>query len=78
MMLTSPIHLQNELEQQVRVRTGRRVQNLTIELNPDRVVLRGRSSSYYVKQLAQQGIREILPLVSLENAIIVEGPYRTA
>jgi hypothetical protein len=70
--------LQSELERQVHDRTGRRVQDLTIELNPDRIILRGRSPSYYIKQLAQHGIREILPLVSLENAIVVENPLKTA
>jgi hypothetical protein len=65
--------LQDELESQVRSRTGRRVRNLAIELRPERVVLRGSASSYHVKQLAQQGVRDILPHVSLENAITVVG-----
>ena len=65
--------LQDELESQVRSRTGRRVRNLAIELRPERVVLRGSTSSYHVKQLAQQGVRDILPHVSLENAITVVG-----
>ncbi|HEV3084563.1 MAG TPA: hypothetical protein VGY66_32670 [Gemmataceae bacterium] len=65
--------LQDELESQVRSRTGRRVRNLAIELCPERVVLRGSASSYHVKQLAQQGVRDILPHVSLENAITVVG-----
>jgi hypothetical protein len=65
--------LQDELESQVRSRTGRRVQNLAIELRPERVVLRGSASSYHVKQLAQQGVRDILPHVGLENAITVVG-----
>ena len=63
--------LQDELESQVHWRTGRRVRDLAIELRPERVVLRGLASSYHVKQLAQQGVRDILPHVSLENAITV-------
>ncbi len=63
--------LQDELESQVQSRTGRRVRDLAIELRPERVVLRGLASSYHVKQLAQQGVRDILPHVSLENAITV-------
>jgi hypothetical protein len=71
--------LHHELEHQVRARTGRRVFNLAIELSAERVVLRGRSHSYYVKQLAQHGVRDILPYVSLENAIVVDdGPRRGA
>lgn len=60
-----------ELEMHVRARTGRRVRNLDIELFPECVILRGRAHSYYVKQLAQQGVREVLPNVRLENAIEV-------
>lgn len=66
-----PHPLQNELESRVNTRTGRRVRNLAVEMRPERVVLRGFASSYYVKQLAQQGIRDVLPHVRLENAITV-------
>ncbi|WP_162672879.1 phospholipid-binding protein [Gemmata massiliana] len=50
------------------------MQNLEVEIatGGDRVVLRGRTSSYHVKQLAQQGAREALPHARLENAIVVE------
>jgi hypothetical protein len=64
--------LQQELERRVRARTGRRVLNLTVELQADRVVLRGRASSYHIKQLAQHGVLELLPDVPLDNAIAVE------
>ena len=65
--------LQQELEDQVQTRTGRRVRNLAIELRPERVVLHGYTSTYYIKQLAQHGIRDVLPHVYLENAILVDG-----
>jgi hypothetical protein len=77
-MMQSAAELQHELEYQVQSRTGRRVRNLAIELRAERVVLHGRASTYYVKQLAQQGIRELLPHVSLENAITVESPATMA
>ena len=64
--------LRSELERVVQVRTGRRVRHLAIEVLPERVVLRGRTSSYYVKQLAQHGVRDLLPNVALENVIAVE------
>ena len=64
--------LHTELERHVHRRTGRRVRDLSIELSPGHVVLRGRADSYYVKQLAQHGIRDLLPQVSLENAIVVD------
>jgi hypothetical protein len=70
-MIQNSHPLQNELESQVLNRTGRRVRDLAIELRPERVVLRGSASSYYVKQLAQQGVRDVLPHVRLENAITV-------
>jgi hypothetical protein len=60
--------------QRVAERTGRRVQNLVVEVagGGDTVVLRGRTNSFHVKQLAQQGVREALPDAQLENAIEVE------
>jgi len=67
--------LQHELEHRISLRTGRRVRNLTVELRPERVVLRGLATNYYVKQLAQHGVRELLPDVNLENIIIVDGPH---
>lgn len=66
-------NLKVELEQQVRERTGRRIRDLLIELSAERVVLRGRTTTYYLKQLAQQSIRDRLPHASLENAIVVES-----
>jgi hypothetical protein len=70
-MVTTSLQLQQELETHVNARTGRRVRDLAVELMPERVVLRGLAGTYYVKQLAQQGIREVLPDVRLENAIVV-------
>ena len=64
-------HLEHELEHRVQARTGRRIRDLAIELQPERVVLRGFASTYYLKQLAQQGIRDLLPSIYLENDITV-------
>ncbi len=65
--------LQQELEHNIHEKTGRRVRNLAIELEPERVILRGRAATYYVKQLAQHGVRDLLPHVYLENAITVDA-----
>ncbi len=62
-----------DLFEHVRRRTGRRVRDLAVEVRPEGVVLTGRASSYHVKQLAQQGVRDLLPDVELRNAIVVEG-----
>ena len=72
MVLSSLPHLQQELERQVSLRTGRRVRNLSVELEPERIVLRGQTVSYHVKQLAQHGILEVIPDARLENGITVE------
>ncbi len=69
--------LRQELERHVRTRTGRRVRDLTVELQQGRVVLRGQTATYHVKQLAQQGVRDLLPEVHLENAIVVDDRKRT-
>jgi hypothetical protein len=68
------LNLQEELERQVTERTGRRVRNLAVELEPERIVLRGQTSTYHVKQLAQHGIRDLVPNIRLENVIIVTSP----
>jgi len=64
--------LRSELENQVHIRTGRRIRNFCIDMFPGRVVLRGATATFHVKQLAQQGVRELLPNVNLENAITVD------
>jgi len=63
--------MRKELENRVLARTGRQVRNLDIELLPEGVILHGEVMSYYVKQLAQQGVREFLPHIRLDNAIQV-------
>jgi hypothetical protein len=77
-MVQNSSRLQDELESRVQARTGRRIRNLAIELRPERVVLRGRTSTYYAKQLAQHGIRDLLPHICLENAITVDGAASVA
>jgi hypothetical protein len=65
--------LEHELERRVQDRTGHRIRNLRIELRPERVILRGHTSAYYFKQLAQHSVRDLMPRVGLENAIVVEN-----
>jgi hypothetical protein len=71
--MTASSKLVTELEQHVRVRTGRRIRDLMVELSAERVILRGRTNTYYLKQLAQHCIRDLLPQAHLENAIVVES-----
>jgi hypothetical protein len=78
-MMSEPVYRldaskQQELERRVHLRTSRRVRNLMVELEPQRVILRGSADSYYIKQLAQQGVLDVLPDVCLHNAIAVDQP----
>jgi hypothetical protein len=68
------MHMIEIVTQRIAERTGRRVRNLEVEIcsRGENVVLRGRTNSFHVKQLAQQGAREALPNARLENAIVVE------
>lgn len=63
--------LSDRIISHVHARTGGRLKNFLVELSPDRVVLQGNANSFYVKQLAQQGVRELLPQLPLQNAIDV-------
>jgi hypothetical protein len=73
MSITAP-NLSELLLQRVSKWTGRRVQNLAIEVGGGRVLLRGRAKSFYIKQLAQRGVQDILPNAKLINAIDVDWP----
>ncbi len=71
-MMTATIPLPEELKEQIHCRTNRGVRNLAIEFRPGRVVLRGQTTSFYVKQLAQEELIGTLPSdFRLENAIAV-------
>ena len=72
-MIAQVSQLQFDLERQIQVRTGRCIRDLAIELTPGRVTLRGHTTTYYLKQLAQTGVRELMPLVRLENDIVVDS-----
>jgi hypothetical protein len=63
--------LRKELETRVQARTGSQLRNLGIELSPEGIRLFGQSTTYYVKQLAQHCVREIMPEVRLVNDINV-------
>jgi hypothetical protein len=70
-MVLDFVRLRKELESRVRARTGTRLRDLAIDLSPQGVTLRGLAGTYHVKQLAQTGVREVLPDVNLQNAIVV-------
>jgi hypothetical protein len=67
-----PKERSEKLERHILDRTGRRVHGLHVEVRDEQVVLRGRTSSYYVKQLAQHCVWDVLPGARLQNVIVVE------
>jgi hypothetical protein len=71
-MSTTPPTLSELVLQRVATLTGRRVRDLAVEVATDRITLRGRAGSFHVKQLAQHGVREVVPTLRLENAIVVD------
>ncbi|MES2792919.1 MAG: BON domain-containing protein [Planctomycetota bacterium] len=62
----------DELAASVNLKTFRQVRDLHVVLESGRVTLRGRSESYYVKQLATHAVQELLPGAAIDNAISVQ------
>lgn len=60
-MSTKPQSLVEIVEQSIVDRTRRRVKNLSVELADGTVVIRGKTDSFHIKQLALHGAREVLP-----------------
>ena len=68
---TQPQQLVRSIEQRIMTRTHGRIRGLEVEIADESVVLRGRTSTYYAKQLAQHGALEILADQPILNAIQV-------
>ncbi len=64
--------LQQQLETRIHLRTGKRVRNLEIQCTAEEVILLGAASTYHIKQLAQHGVRDVMPTVRLHNRITVQ------
>ena len=47
------------IEQAVQRETGRGVEDLTVEVSPQGILLRGRCTTYYTKQLAQHAAMRV-------------------
>ncbi|MDB5339620.1 MAG: hypothetical protein JWN70_5239 [Planctomycetaceae bacterium] len=61
----------SELTRRIDSKTFRQVHNLHVVHEAGRVVLRGRSESYYVKQLATHAVLDFMPDAAVENSIDV-------
>lgn len=70
-MSQMPKTLHEMLTERVVHLTGRRVRDLTVAIKDEEVILSGTTESFHVKQLAIQGVREVLPKAPLRNAIVV-------
>jgi len=57
---TECLDLERSIEQQIARSTMGRLRRLSVEVTPERVVVHGFTSSYYVKQLALHGVQEVL------------------
>jgi hypothetical protein len=71
-MSNLPKRLDELVAERVLARTGRRVLDLSVEVTDETVTLRGRARSFHVKQLALNGVRDVLPNAALRNDIRVE------
>ena len=60
-----------ELTHRIDTKTFRQVRNLSVVQDAGRIVLSGRSESYYVKQLATHAVLDLMPGVDIENSIDV-------
>jgi hypothetical protein len=54
-------YLASDLTWRVHLRTGWRIRNLAIDVQPERVVLRGQATTGFTRQLLQQAARDLLP-----------------
>ena len=71
-IIEQPAVLHEEhLEMLVQRRIGSRVRDLRLEIRPGGVVLRGRTTTYHAKQLAQHAAMELGGLPVLANEIEV-------
>jgi hypothetical protein len=67
-------HIPEERVEEVRGRLRGRVRNLRVLLREGSVVLLGKASSYYAKQLAQHFVQKSLGVTPLVNEIEVQSP----
>jgi hypothetical protein len=69
----SVVELINQIEQAIRAKTGSRIQALQIEIADRLIIVSGRTSTYYNKQLATQAIRETADQMLVQNEVEVGG-----
>ena len=68
---TEVLDLVDQVEQAVQVRTGGRIRDLQIRLSEGRVIVSGRTSTYYLKQLTTHAIRDAVDDLTVQNDVEV-------
>lgn len=66
-----PTSLLDRIERYVHSRTSGMIRDLRIEEDAGRIVISGRSSTYYVKQLATHGAQAAADGITLKNDVQV-------
>jgi hypothetical protein len=73
--------LERAIASRIRQRTSGRLHGLEVSVSHDLVIVRGRAPSYYVKQLALQGVLELVEpsgAMRIQLNIQVGGPPTSA
>ena len=73
--------LERAIERQIRQRTWGRLQGLEVRVSHNLVIVRGRAPSYYVEQLALQGVLDLVEpsgAMRIRLNIQVGGPPTSA
>jgi hypothetical protein len=79
--VTAPAELEQTLERHIAQRTWGRLRALRVEVTENRVIVRGSTQWYYVKQLAIQAVLEALGPASrlpfeVDIEVATNGPLR--
>ena len=64
--------LRLELIRCVTGRLGGGIRELQVDISGERVILQGRTNTYYAKQLAQEAARTVHEFAQLVNEIVVD------
>ncbi len=65
------VELLDQVEQAVQARTGGRILGLQVRMDDGRIVVSGRTSTYYNKQLVTHAIRDAVDDVPVLNEVQV-------
>lgn len=74
----APLSANGELTRRIDTLTHGQVRDLKVVQCDERVTVWGKAHSYYVKQLVTHAVQELLPSVTVDNAIDVTRLDRSA